>query len=428
MSLLRVIINHTDNIIEMNRIYTTTKLFVSLLLVVSSSVALAQVDVLNAVWVLNEGVQDWDTGEMTEIASVGVYSPVSFEYTEVYQFEGSSFTTNIVIAEGAAFIGADNKIVKINLDTYEVEAEVALDGVRQLSYYDGMIYVTRGDVDPITWASVEFDSYFVWFDAETLTWVGEIPSSVGVAYAAEGVVIQDDVAYIAINNGFAWAQEVGLLGVYDLTTGDYSEFDLGDNGKNPAHIKLVEGAVVLVNNTDWSATSLSRVELTSLGAETATITTTLVDGVASGCNAAAIMGDEIVYQISSEFGMRKASTLDLSPSSSTWGPAVDSYYRMALNPLNGNVYATVTNFYDMGEVAILDASGLLISSFEAGTIPGGIAFDIRTVVSVDQLEMTDNGRAVGEYDVMGRVWSEGNRGLKIERFSNGTTRAIYVAE
>ncbi len=96
--------------------------------------------------------------------------------------------------------------------------------------------------------------------------------------------------------------------------------------------------------------------------------------------------------------------------------------------LNGNVYATVTNFFDMGEVVILDASGLLISSFEAGTIPGGIAFDIRTVVSVDQLEMTDNGRAVGEYDVMGRVWSEGNRGLKIERFSNGTTRAIYVAE
>ncbi|HIB76550.1 MAG TPA: hypothetical protein EYO58_02805, partial [Flavobacteriales bacterium] len=193
----------------MNRIYIATRLFVSLLIIVSSSAALAQVDVLNAVWVLNEGVQDWDTGEMTEIASVGVYSPVSFEYTEVYQFEGSSFTTNIVIAEGAAFIGADNKIVKINLDTYEVEAEVALDGVRQLSYYDGMIYVTRGDVDPITWASVEFDSYFVWFNAETLTWAGELPSSVGVAYAAEGVVVQDGVAYIAINNGFAWAQEVG---------------------------------------------------------------------------------------------------------------------------------------------------------------------------------------------------------------------------
>lgn len=412
----------------MNRIYIATRLFASLLIVVFSSAALAQVDVLNAVWVLNEGVQDWDTGEMTEIASVGVYSPVSFEYTEVYQFEGSSFTTNIVIAEGAAFIGADNKIMRINLDTYEVEAEVAIEGVRQLAYYDGMIYVTRGDVDPVTWASVDFDSYLVWFDAETLTWAGELPATEGVSFASEGISIKDGIAYVAINNGFAWAQEVGILGVYDTTTGEYEEHDLGDAGKNPAHIKVVEGAVILVNNTDWSATSLSRVELTSLGAEASSITTTIVDGVASGCNAAAIMGEEIVFQISGEQGMRKASTLDLSSSASTWGPATDTYYRMAVNPVNGDVYATVTNFFDTAEVQILNSTGTLLTSFDAGTVPGGIAFDIRTVVGVDQVEMTNRGDVVGEFDLMGRVWSKGNKGLKIERFSNGTTRAIYVSE
>ncbi|PCJ80441.1 MAG: hypothetical protein COA49_08180 [Bacteroidetes bacterium] len=412
----------------MNRLYSSTSLLLSYLLVILLSNTLAQTDVLNAVWILNEGVQDWETGEMTELASVGVYSPVTHEYMEVYEFEGSSFTTNVVIAEGSAFIGADNKIVKLNLDTYEVEAEVALEGVRQLAFYDGMIYVTRGDVDPVTWASVEFDSYFVWFDAETLSWVGEMPTTEGISYASEGLVIDNGVAYIAINNGFAWAQEVGILGVYDLNNGAYNEFDLGEDGKNPAHIKLVDGAAVLVNNTDWSATSLSRVELTSLGAEMSTVTTSLVAGVSSGCNAAAIMGDEIVFQISGEMGMRKASTEDLTASVNIWGPVTDSYYRMALNPINGNIYATVTNFYDAGEVQIIDDLGTLITSFETGTIPGGIAFDIRTVLSIDQLEVSNNGELIGEFDVMGRVWSKGNRGVKIERFSNGNTRARYIAE
>jgi len=428
LPLLRGIINYLINSLSMNQFYLTISLLLSLLIGFTSSDCLSQTNVLNAVWVLNEGVQDWDTGEMTELASVGVYSPESNEFMMVYEFEGSSFTTNVVIAEGSAFIGADNKIVKINLDTYEVEAEVELEGVRQLSYYDGMIYVTRGDVDPITWSSVEFDSYFVWFDAETLSWVGEMPVNEGISYASEGLAINNGVAYIAINNGFAWAQEVGILGVYDLINGDYNEFDLGENGKNPAHIKLVDGAALLVNNTDWSATSLSRVELTSLGAETSNVTTSLVTGVSSGCNAAAIMGDEIVFQISGEMGMRKASVENLTTSASTWGPATDSYYRMALNPLNGDVYATVTNFYDTAEVQIIDASGSLLTTFEAGTIPGGIAFDIRSVVSVDQLEGLNNGKVVGEFDVMGRVWSKGNRGLKIERFSNGKTRAIYIAE
>ena len=92
----------------------------------------AQDDYVNAVWVLNEGVQDWTTGEMTELASVGVYDPVSQMLTEVMGFEGSRFTTDIIVAEGAAFIGADNKIVKMNLNTF-VKHSVSLQNVSSTS-------------------------------------------------------------------------------------------------------------------------------------------------------------------------------------------------------------------------------------------------------------------------------------------------------
>lgn len=391
--------------------------------------SLAQTEVLNGVWILNEGVLDWNTNEMLEPASVGVYDPETGVFSDVLEFPEADFTTNIIIEGGSAYLGADNKIVKIGLDSWEVEAEVEVQGVRHISYHEGLIFMTRGDSDPITWGSVEFDSYLLWFDAETLEQVGQLAAEEGVGFACEGIAIEDGKAYIAINNGFAWAQEVGIVGVYDIATGEYEEHDLGEEGKNPAHIKVVDGGVVTVNNTDWTATSLSRVDLEGLGAEENGVSTQYVEGVAAGCNAAAVLGEELVFQISGEMGMRKAATNDLSPVEGMWGPAEDNYYRMAVNPLNGDVYATTTLFSaDMlGEIHVINSEGVMVSSFEAGEVPGGIAFDIRTIQSVEGVG-EEEVVVLGEYDLLGKVWSKGNRGLKIQMLSNGEVRKIYVAQ
>ena len=401
-------------------------LFTILTFALSLSVG-AQEFELNAVWVLNEGVQNWETLEMEEVASVGVYSPETGEFETVVEFPGARFTTNIIMVDGFAFVGADNKIVKINLDTYYVEAEVEVQGVRQLAHHNGLIYMTRGDADPVTWASIDFDSYFMWFDAETLSYVGEMPAAEGMGYATEGITVKDDNIYVAINNGFAWAQEVGVLGVYNVEDAGYEEYDLGENGKNPAHVKVTENEVLLVNNTDWSATSLSRIELPALGASEANVNTVMVEGVAAGCNAAAVLGEDILFQIGSEMGMRKASVTDLTPVDGVWGPATDNYYRMAVEPVSGNVYATVSNFFDTGEVHILDSEGNFIESFTTASVPGGVAFDVREISSVGGLEMDLEGQVVGEFDLMGRVWSKGNKGFKIERLSNGKINKIYIA-
>ena len=406
----------------MNRIVhvVVSLMFVNFVSIVSGIVN-GQVEVLNSVWVMNEG------GSM-ETPSVGVYNPTEATFTQVMEFEEAEFTTDIIIADGAAFAAADNMIYRFDLDTYEVEASVEMGGVRKLAYYDGSIYATRGEFDSETWSSVEFETYFVWFNAETLLWEGELPATEGIGFDAEDLVIKNGVAYIAINNAFTWGDEVGLLGIYDIETGEYTEHDLGEEGKNTVHLKVTENEVLMVNNTDWSATSLSRVELPSLGAAEALVNTITVAGVSSGCNAASLIGDELVFQIEDEIGMRKASVSDLTPAAEMWGPATDVYYSMAVSPVNGDVYATVTNFIDEAEVQILDVAGTLISSFQAGAIPSGMAFDVRTVVGITHLDMFEVSRVVGEFDLMGRVWANGNKGVKIETMSDQTTRVSYVAE
>ena len=113
--------------------------------------SLAQTDVLYGVWVLNEGVQDWTTGEMVVPASVGVYDVETAVFTEVMQFDSANFTTDIVIDGGFAYVGADDRIVKIDLESHEVVAEAWVQGVRYLDVYNGKVFMTRGDVDPVTW-------------------------------------------------------------------------------------------------------------------------------------------------------------------------------------------------------------------------------------------------------------------------------------
>ena len=358
------------------------KFFSLLFSFISCSILLSQSQYLHSVWVLDEGVQDWMTGEMVVPSSVGVFNPESGSYNEVLQFSDANFTTDILIENGFAYVAADNKILKVNLDNYEIAAEVDVQGVRYLDIYEGLIYCTRGDYNPSTWGSVIFDSYFLWFDSETLVPVGQLPASEGVQYDCDGLQIVDGIAYMAINNGFTWGAEVGFVGAYNISDASYEEFDLGGEGKNPVHLKVVDGAVLTVNNTDWSATSLSRVEIGEFSSDVNTLS---VEGVSAGCNAAAVLGDELLFQINSELGMRKANAVDLSPSSVTWGPASDVYYKMATNPLNSDVFATVTSFSasSLGQVQILDSNGNLLSSFTAGAVPGGIAFDVRAVAVVD---------------------------------------------
>jgi len=82
----------------MNRIFSFTIIAIASL--VFSFTMTAQGDYVNSVWVLNEGVQDWNTGEMVELASVGVYDPVSQMLTEVMEFKGRDLRLTSLLRRG----------------------------------------------------------------------------------------------------------------------------------------------------------------------------------------------------------------------------------------------------------------------------------------------------------------------------------------
>ncbi|MBO74434.1 MAG: hypothetical protein CMD33_04085 [Flavobacteriales bacterium] len=350
---------------------------------------------LHQVFVLNEGWSDWQTGEVLVQPTLGVYDPALDVYQTVLTIEGAGFISDAIISNGALFVAADGQILKYDADSYELLASAEVIGVRQLAERGGMIYATRGDVDEFG-MNLPLDSYLQWFHADDLMWAGELTTANGPAYATEGLAWSGDRLYIAVNNAFDWGNEVGFIGEWDMTSDTYTDFDLGEEGKNPNRLFVNNGQIITVNNRDYGSASLSEV-MTSNG----TVQTHAVADATAGCLAAAVFEGELKYQITGENAVR-TSALGALNESTTWLDDAPAFYGAAIDPVSGKWYGSVTDYTTYGLVEIRDEVGGLLSSFDCGVSPGVICMDVRNASDISSIAGDSESAVQGDFDLLGR--------------------------
>ena len=235
------------------------------------------------------------------------------------------------------------------------------------------------------------------------------------------LLLQDDRVYFAINNAFEWGNEVGFIGAYDTNSDEYLEWDLGENGMNPYHLFATGETVVTVNNRDYGSTSLSALDLANQSIETVE-----VSEANAGCLAAIGIDSEVRYQISGESAVRQSNTQDLA-SSTPWISDCPSYYGMAVDPVSGEIYASVTDYSTFGLIEIRSESGELLGQFDCGVSPGVICMDVRELSSIAGLPLPIPVRhRFQRVDVLGRALSNSGRlqGLTLD----GQGRKVIVLD
>lgn len=359
---------------------------------------------LHQVIVLNEGWSDWQTGEVIEPATMGVYDPGLQLYTLVDTLEGAAFVSDAVVFNETILVAADGALLQYDANTYQLLQSVESVGIRKMAMHEGVVYVTRGDIDD-QGMSLELDAYFQWYDATSLQLLGELTvSENGPQFATEGIAVAGDRVYFAINNAFDWGNEVGFIGAYDTNSDEYLEWDLGENGVNPYHLFAAGETVVSVNNTDYSSTSLSALDLAGQSVETVE-----VSEANSGCLAAIGIDSEVRYQISGEAAVRQSSTQDLA-NSALWISDCPSYYGMAVDPVSGEVYASVTDYSTFGLVEIRSESGELLGQFDCGVSPGVICMDVRELSSIAESQLLIPAQyRLQPVDILGRALPNAGR-------------------
>ena len=376
---------------------------------------------LHQVIVLNEGWSDWQTGEVIEPATMGVYDPGLQLYTLVDTLEGAAFVSDAVVFNETILVAADGALLQYDANTYQLLQSVESVGIRKMAIHEGVVYVTRGDIDD-QGLSLQLDAYFQWYDAASLQLLGELTvSENGPQYATEGIAVADDRVYFAINNAFEWGNEVGFIGAYDTNSDEYLEWDLGENGMNPYHLFATGETVVTVNNRDYGSTSLSALDLANQSIETVE-----VSEANAGCLAAIGIDSEVRYQISGESAVRQSNTQDLA-SSTPWISDCPSYYGMAVDPVSGDIYASVTDYSTFGLIEIRSESGELLGQFDCGVSPGVICMDVRELSSIAGLPLPIPVRhRFQRVDVLGRALSNSGRlqGLTLD----GQGRKVIVLD
>ena len=328
--------------------------------------------------ILNEGYFDYQTNEILVPVTVGSYNPATQIYQVVDTLEGMRFGSDVLIDGNYYFVAADSKIFKMDLNTHQEISSVSCPGVRNLGIYQNKLVATRGEY------LTTYDSYLHVYDATNMTLIAAIDTIQGPKWATQNIVLDGSSAYIAVNNGYEWGNEKGIIGKLDLNALTYgNEIDLGPDGKNPDNLVKVGSFLYSVNNKDWSGASISKVALDGSSNSTVNIAT-----ASTGCGTSALRDDKLVYQISMETTLNEFDINLMNPVGPISGHTLN-YYELAQEPVSGNLFASETDFFSFGNVHIFNASNTELASFNAGISPGTIVFDVRST-SANLNELSSN--------------------------------------
>jgi len=349
------------------------QLFTSVLLLISAF-AFSQ-NYLNQVLVLNEGYFDYQTNQIIDPVTIGSYDPSTQIYSVVSTLNGMRFGSDLIIDGNFYYVAADSKIYKMDLNTHQELSSVVCPGVRNLGVYQNKLVATRGEY------LTTYDSYLHIYDATTLSLIQAIDTISGPKWASQNIVVDGSIAYIAINNGYEWGNEKGLIGKLNLDNLSYgNEVDLGPDGKNPDNLMKSGDFLYTVNNKDWSNASVSKVALN--GSSNATVN---LQSVATGCGTSALRDDKLVYQISMETTLNEFDINLMNLSGPISGHSIN-YYELAQEPVSGQFYTSETDFFSFGKIHIFDDNNTELSNFNVGISPGTIVFDVRPSVGLTEQE------------------------------------------
>ena len=337
------------------------------------SVAMQAQNYLHQVLILNEGYYDYSSSTIVTPVTVGSYNPSTQTYQEVSTINNMRFASDLVIEGNAYYVAADSKILKYDLNGHNLIAEVNCPGVRNLAVSQGKLIATRGEY------LTTYDSYLHVYDAASLQLIQALDTVTGPKWATQNIVINGDMAYIAVNNGYEWGNEKGIVGALDLNTLSYgNEIDLGPDGKNPDNLMIYNGKLYTVNNKDWSGSSISEISLASGVANTVNLA-----NAGTGCGTSALRDDQLVYQISMETTLNAFDISIMNVAGPIAGHQVN-YYELAQEPVSGNFYCSETDFFSYGTVHIFDGTNTELTQFAVSTSPGTVVFDVRQSVGINE--------------------------------------------
>ncbi|MBK7224525.1 MAG: T9SS type A sorting domain-containing protein [Saprospiraceae bacterium] len=331
---------------------------------------------LRRILVLNEGRFDFNTNQIAVPVSVGAFDINTKQYSKLLEIDGARFATDIKIDGNSYWVAADQELLQYDLTTNQKIKSTTIKGIRRFAFYKDLIVVSLGEY------LTKLNSNILVLDKNTLAIKHEVPFN-SMPFTTESIIIKDDKAFIAANNGFEWGKEVGKILELDLINYNINQvIDLGANAKNPENLVIYNDKLYTVNNKDYTGSSITAVDLTAN-----TVSTVDLPSITSLCGTSALVEDAIYYQESGKSVIGKYSIS--SQSAAVYKDVAVTYYGMTYDPKSKLLVASETDFVSKGVVYVIDQSENIQHKFTASVSPGNFAFDYTTVIATEDIKTID---------------------------------------
>ena len=196
------------------------KMLLSIIVMGAAQLSFAQQNYVHQVIILNEGQYDYFNQVQITPVSIGAYDPVSKNYSYFDAINEMRWSSDVVVDDNSIYVAGDTLLLVYDKNTYQLQNSLTIRGIRKIALWNNRILITRGN-------AVKLNSYFQVYDKTTLNFIYELDTLSGPEFSAEGIVVFNDTAYIAVSNSFEWGNYKGLLGIIDLNNQAYTaEIDL----------------------------------------------------------------------------------------------------------------------------------------------------------------------------------------------------------
>lgn len=302
-----------------------------------------------------------------DFVSVAAYQPGQQAYQSFGQIRTQA--VQYALVEGSSlYVAATDSLVKFNSDTYQREGAIAVSGPRMLLIHGDLLFVSIQYPETSNFVRI--------YNKHTLQFLKSVPEISG---EAAGMHYHNGKIYVAVPGN--WMSTVGKLAILDASNGDFiEEVDFGNSGMGIFNFFVYDNQLVTVNKSAWGVSSgiISFFDTQTKQISHINIPHYIGKGIE-------VYGDLLYLLVNNGIGSFNLITRQIVDTAIVPDPGSANFIYFAdvvFDKLAQNFYATISDFFSLGNGLIYALDGQATGTFQAGISAEALALDYRNVSSL----------------------------------------------
>ncbi len=323
-------------------------------------------------------VNGGDYSDPNDFVTVANYNPQTMQTQTIATIHTQS-AQGLLVSGGFAYVAAQDSLARINIQTGEIDAIVALPGVNKLALYENKLIVSRQY--PVTSGFVQIRNAG---DLELITTITEVSDE------SWDIVVAGDTAYVSVAGG--WAATEGKLAVINMSNNAFvREMNFGSDAQGIGPSFKAGNELWFVCKTPWGGSSgnVMKYDLTATAATFYPVEHAIgkAAGIAGGKLFLTVDGNVGVFNLS-------AGTLETAALITNPFPEFD-ITALTLDTVANNIYVNYSSWSAPdGTGKIYNLSGEETGGYQVGVSAEEVAVNYIDVTGMDTPAVNGNTFAV----------------------------------